>query len=243
MSPDKEAKKGNAEKSEFPDPGKEPREVFATALAIVGDLFRSNDLVIELDVDGKVDVSIDNSKLEAIPTDKFQHGLTSEHFTILLRTEIDSLVHAATYLDPTEGLREGIPSDALKEVGIEEFLWRLHEVEKSLVSGELKERALLRRTTNGLIMKDINWQISVKKHDKAKGNVPDIPYACVSITYDLAQSNVPSLRLGAKGMIFELPVLRDPKQLTLELHQSDVDQMIKTLTDLRNNLDKIKRSR
>lgn len=243
MSPDKETKKVKEEKSEYPDPGKEPREVFVSALVIAGDLLRSNELVIELDVDGRVDIVIDSKKIESIPKERFQQGLTSEHFAILLRTEIDSLVYAATYLDPIEGLREGVPSEALKEVGTQEFLWRLHEVEKILVTNELKERAILRRATIGLVIKDINWQISVKKHDKSKGNVPDIPYACVSITYDSAQSSGTSLRFGAKGMLLELPTLRDPKQLTLNLHRADVDQTIKILTDLRNNLDEIKKGK
>ena len=242
MTPDKGIDQAKKKNPAFPAPGKEPRELFIAALDIVSDLFKSNDLTLELGVNGQVDIVIESNKITSIPKDKFQHGLTFEHFETLLRTEFDSLVHAATYLDPIEGINISIPSEVLKEVGQEEFLWRLHETATRLISNEIKEQAIFRRSTNGFVIKDINWQISVKKHDKQKGKVPDIAYACVSLIYDSARNAGQSLRLGSKGVFVELPVLREPKQLSLELHQADVDQIIKSLTDLRNNLEKFKKA-
>jgi hypothetical protein len=44
-------------------------------------------------------------------------------------------------------------------------------------------------------------------------------------------------------MAVEFPVLREPKQLTLELHEADVDQLIGTLTELRNRLEKARKEK
>jgi len=41
----------------------------------------------------------------------------------------------------------------------------------------------------------------------------------------------------------ELPTVREPNQLTLELHQADIEELIESLTDLRDNLEKIKKSK
>ncbi|GAI11978.1 unnamed protein product, partial [marine sediment metagenome] len=84
-------------------------------------------------------------------------------------------------------------------------------------------------------------KVARKKHDEVRGKLSDIPYACLSIIYASPQTNVSQLRLAGKGMSLELPTVREPKQLILELDQADVNQMIKTLTDLRDNLEDLRK--
>ncbi|MCK4786567.1 MAG: hypothetical protein KAV87_22600 [Desulfobacteraceae bacterium] len=243
MTTAKKGRKTGAKKRKFPLPGKEPRAVFSTALAIAKDLLKSDALSINLDPNGSVDLLIDTEKLEAVPKEKFKQGLTHEQFSNLIRTELDSLVEAATYSDPTAGIQITIPSAILEQVGIDEFLWRLGEVKKELVPADLRDRATFRRTTQGLVLENMTWQLGIKKHDQVKGELSDIPYASLSIVYAAPQTNVSSVRLKAKGMSMEFPTLREPKQLMLELHQADVEQMIETLTDLRDNLEKLKKGK
>lgn len=230
----------SSKKHKFPEPGKESRQVFSAALAIAKGLLNLNGLHINIDEKGDVDLAIDSEKLEAIPKDKFKEGLTPEQFSNLIRTEFDSLFNAATYSDPTKGLQDKIPSEIIEEVGMEEFLSRLKKVEQELVPVDLKERVTLRRTTKGNVLKKIRWEVAIKKHDQVTGKLPDIPYCSITITYASPQSGMASFRLGAKGTFMEL-TSREPKQLNLELHQADVDQMIETLTDLRDNLVKLKK--
>ena len=129
------------------------------------------------------------------------------------------------------------------EVGKDEFLWRLQQVEKELLPLEVKERALHRRTTLGFVLQNITWQIVVKKHDQSGARLPDIPYGCLSMVYASAQTTVAPLRLRAKGVSMELPTVREPKQLVLELHETDVYNMIESLKDLRENLQKLKKAK
>lgn len=243
MPKPKTATKRKPKKRKFPEPGKESRDVFMAALAMAKDLLKSNGLSIAIDPSGSVDLVIDIEKLEAIPKDKFKEGLTPEHFSSLVQTELDSLVHAATYSDPTTGIQITVPSEILEEVGIDEFLWRLGEVKKELVSTDLIDRAILRRTTQGLVLQNMTWQLSTKKHDQIRGKLSDIPYASLSIVYASPQTSASSLRVKMKTMSLDFPALRAPKQLTLELHKADVEQMIETLTDLRDNLEKLKKDK
>lgn len=237
------AKKSGARKRKIPPPGKESRAVFLAALSMAKDLLKSKELSIKLYPSGRVDLVIDVEKLEAIPKGKFKQGLTLEQFSNLIRTELDSLIHAATYSDPAIGIQTIVPSEILKEVGIDEFLWRLGEVKKELVPTDLRDRAILRRTTQGLVLQNITWQVTIKKHDQVTGKLSDIPYGSLSIVYASPQTSVSTFRLGAEGVSVELPTLREPKQLILELHQADVEQMIETLTDLRDNLEKLKKGK
>ncbi len=243
MTASKKAKKTGTKKNKVPHPGKESRAVFSAVLAIAKDILKSDALSINLDPTGRVDLVVDNQELEAIPKDKFQQDLTREQFSNLIHTEVDSLVNAATYSDPTTGIQIAIPSEILKKVGMDEFLWRLGEVKKELVPPDLRERATLKRTTQGLVLENMTWQVVIKKHDQTRGKLSDIPYGSLSIVYVSPQSNMASVRFGTKSMTVELPTVREPNQLTLELHKADVEEMIETLTDLRDNLEKVKKGK
>jgi len=244
MGKAKKAKVAAPNGTEGPVPGQETREVFTAALDIARRLANSKGLRIDVDVSGDLVANFDSEKLEEMPNDKFKAGLTRGFFQLLLRTEFDSLLEAAMYDDVVTGVKARLPRSVVDEVGVEEFVWRLGEVKKALVPPDLRERVALRKTTDAFVVKDLRWQIGVRKHDNARGKLHDIPYGCFSIEYDCARMSGTALRmLGGEGMAIELPVVREPKQLTLELHEADVDQIIETLTELRNNLEKLRKGK
>lgn len=243
MTTAKKAKKTSTKKHKVPTPGEESRAVFSSALTIAKELLSLKGLRIGLDEDGDVDFTIYGQRLDTIPKDKFKHGLTIEQFLAITTTEIESLLQAATYADPTRGIQRLIPSEIIKKVGIDEFLWRLHKVEKELAPPDLKERILFRRTAQGFILKNVNWQVIMKKYDQAKGKLSDIPCGCLSIKYVSPQTNLSPIRFRTEDSSMELPTVREPNQLIIELHKADVEELIETLTDLRDNLQKIKKSK
>jgi len=234
--------KTNSGKRKFPEPGTESRQTFSAALSIATDMKEFKGLWFDLDQSGRVDIAVDHKKLEAISEDKFKQSLSFEHFITLLGTEFESLVEAAICSDPIQGLESEIPSKILGKVGKDEFLWRLEQVEKELLPRDVKERALHRRTTQGYILQKITWQVVVKKHDQSGGRLPDIPYGCISLIYASPQTTTAPLRLRGEGVSMELPTVREPKQLVLELHESDVHNMIEGLKDLLDNLQKLKKA-
>jgi hypothetical protein len=243
MTPAKKTEKSGAMKHKTPTPGKEPRKVFSVALALLKGLLDSKDLRVSVHGTDEVEFVINGEKLEAIPKDKFKDGLTREHFLTLIPTEFESLVKVATYSDPTRGLQNEIPSKILNEVGKEEFLWRFQQVKKELVPPNLEERVMLRRTSQGFVLQNVTWQVITKKHDQTRGKLSDIPCGCLSITYGSPQTNLVSIRFGTKDRSVELPAIREPKQLMLELHQADVDELIENLKDLCDNLEKVKKAK
>lgn len=240
MTTAKKAKKNSKKKNKLTSPGEESRAAFSTALSIAKELLSLKGIRIGLDEDGDVEFTIYGQKLDKISKDKFKHGLTMDNFLAITGTEIESLLKATTYADPTRGIQNEIPSKIIKKVGIDEFLWRLQQVEKELAPLDLKERILFRRTAQGFILKNVNWQVIMKKHDQARGKLSDIPYGCLSISYVSPQTNLSPIRFRSGAGSMELPTVREPHQLILELHKADVEELIETLTDLRDNLQKIK---
>jgi hypothetical protein len=243
MTPTTKAKKSSDMKQKIPPPGTESRAIFSASLAIAKELLNLDGLRTNLDENGNVDLIIDAEKLKAIDKDKFKEGLTPEHFLALVTTEFESLVKVATYSDPTQGIQNEIPSKILKEVGKDEFLWRFQQVKKELVPPNLKERVMFRQTAQGFVLQNVSWQVITKKYDQDRGKLSDIPCGSLSIIYASPKSNRPSVRLSAANVSIELPTTREPKQLMLELHQSDVEEMIQTLTNLRDNLEKVNKSK
>lgn len=243
MTTDKKAKKTSTKKHKMTTPGEESRAVFSSALTIAKELLSLKGLRIGLDEDGDVDFTIYSQKLDTISKDKFKHGLTKEQFLEITTTEIESLLQAATYANPTRGIKRLIPSKIINKVGIDEFLWRLHQVEKELAPPDLKEHIIFRQTARGFILKNVNWQVIMKKHDQDRGKLSDIPCGCLSISYVSPQTNLSPIRFRSERMSMELPIVREPKQLTLELHKADVEEFIETLTDLRDNLEEVKKGK
>lgn len=243
MPPSKKPTKRGSKKHKVPTPGTESRKVFTAALVLAKDLLNSKGLWIKLDETGNAELVISGEKLEAIPKDKFKDGLTREYLLSLIATEFESLVKVTTYSEPTVGLQVEIPDEILKEKGTDEFLWRLEEVKKELVPPNLKERVILRKTSQGFVLQNATWQVITKKHDQDRGKLSDIPCGCLSLTYSSLRSNPTLLRLGAKGVSVELPTVREPNRLTLELHHAEVEELIETLTDLRDNLEKVKKGK
>lgn len=243
MTTAKKAKKISTKKHKVQTPGEETRSVFSSALTIAKELLSLKGIRIGIDEDSDVDFTIYGQKLDKIPKDKFKHGLTIEQFLAITTTEIESLLQASTYADPTRGIQREIPSGIIKKASIDEFLWRLHQVEKELAQPDLKERIIFRQTARGFILKNVNWQVIIKKHDQDKGKLSDIPCGCLSISYVSPQTNLSPIRFSSEGGSMELPIVREPHQLILELHKADVEELIENLTDLRDNIEKVKKAK
>lgn len=240
MTTAKKAKKISTKKHKVQTPGEETRAVFLSALTIAKELLSLKGLRIGLDEDGDVEFTIYRHKLDTIPKDKFKHKLTIDYFLVITGTEIESLLKAATYADQTQGIQNEIPSKIIKKVGIDEFLWRLQQVEKELAPPDLKERIIFRRTAQGFILKNVNWQVIMKKHDQARGKLSDIPCGCLSISYVSPQTNLsPTIRFRSEAGSMELPTVREPHQLILELHKADVEELIEILKNLHDNIEKV----
>ncbi len=214
-------------------PGSEKRDIFRLVLSIISKLFDEKKVGIEVDSDGDIVFSLDISKIKDFVSKEIKDKLSFDDFMNVISTEIESLVEASVYSDKTVGIENNIPSSILKEVGIDEFLWRLEEVEKVVnVPKALKQDLIFKKTTKGMILKEIKWEINNKTYDEDFGQLDNCKYATLSILYSQPSTEVHIAKLSSGGLSIQLPSVDEPKQITLELQKMDITKLIDNLQQI-----------
>lgn len=236
----KKRKKAVLRKKKEIFPGTESRKVFSAAVSLAKELIDSDGMTIRVDRDGDATLFVDGGVLKELSAKRFSQGLTRDLFKELIETELTAFVRTTMYEDPRDGIKREFPDRVLKELETHELKWRLEKVREMLVPSNLKERVMLRRTTKGLILDRITWELGIKKHDQVKGPLDEIPYANLVISYASPLTNGPAFRARTKEASLEIPMISEPKQLNLELHEADVEEMIKILSLVRDNLRKMR---
>ena len=229
-------KKVKTKKKEVFFPGTESREVFLAALTLAKELVASGGITVQVDRDGDARLFIDGRVLKELPDNKFSHGLTRDLFKTLIGTELSAFIRATIYSEPREGIKREFPEKVLTKLGRPEMDWRLKKIKETLVPYNLKERVTLRQTSKASVLDGITWELAIKKQDEIKGVLDEIPYATLCISYASPLISGPALRIRSEEGSLEIPMVSEPKQLNLELHQADIEEMIKILSLVRDNL-------
>jgi len=228
----KKTKKTDKSKKTF-RPGTEEREIFCLVLSIISKLLYEKKVGIEVDSSGDLEFSLDPSEIKEFVSEEIKDKLSFEDFMKTISTEIESLVEASIYSDKAKGIENNIPSTILKDVGIDEFLWRLEEIEKVInVPKALKQDSIFKKTTKGLILKEIKWETNNKTFDEELGQLDNLKYATVSIMYSQPGIEAPSAKLSGGGLSIQFPTVTEPKQITLELQKKDITKLIDNLKQI-----------
>ncbi len=218
-------------------PGTEEREIFCLVLSIISKLLDEKKVGIEVDSSGDLEFSLVPSKIKDYVTEKIKDQISFENFLKILSTEIESLLTSSVYSDKTKGVQENIPSTIIEDVGIDEFLWRLEEIEKvTNIPKTLKQDSTFKKTTKGLILEEIKWEINNKTFDEELGQLDNCKYATLSIYYSQPGIDEKSVRLSSEGISVQLPTVTEPKLITLEMQKKDVKKLIDNLQQILNTL-------
>jgi len=232
----KKTKKTDKSK-EFFRPGTEEREIFCLVLSIISKLLDEKKVGIEVDSSGDLDFSLDQSEIKDFVTEKIKDQISFENSIKIISPEIASLLTASVYSDKTKGVQENIPSTIIKDVGIDEFIWRLEEVNKVLPIPEIsKQELVFKKTVKGLLLNGIKWETNRKVFDDELGKLDNFEYATLSIFYSQPATELQGFRLASEGFSegfsIRLPATNEPKQITLELQKKDVKKLIDNLQQI-----------
>ena len=231
MSEKKTKKTGK--KQEAFRPGTEKREVFSLVLSTISKLLDEKKIGIEVDSSGVVEFSLSPSTIKKSVSKILENKLSFEDFMNTISTEIESLLEASSYCDKAKGIEEIIPTSILKDVGLDEFLWRLGEIEKVInIPKALKQDSIFKKTTKGRILKGIKWETNNKTFDEQLGKLENCKYATLSIIYSQPRVETFSANYISNDYRIELPTVAEPKHLTLELQKKDITKMIDHLQQI-----------
>ena len=214
-------------------PGTEGREIFCLTLNIVAELLNEKKIELGVDSSGELQFTLAPSDIRSYVTEKIKDKISFDNFIKILSTEIESLLTASIFSDKTKGIQENIPPTIIKDVGIDEFLWRLEETNKVLqVSETIKQEAIFNKTVKGLTLKDIKWETKRKEFDDELGKLDNLEYATLSILYSVPSTETYGAKLSGEGLSIQLPTSTEPKQITLELQKKDVTKLIDKLQQI-----------
>jgi hypothetical protein len=231
MAVEKKKKKGD--KQETFRPGTEKRDIFCLTLSIIAELLNKKKIELKVNSSGDAEFTIVASEIQDYVTEKIKDQISFENFMTTIPTEIESLIMASFFSDTTKGVQKNIPSTIIKDVGINEFLWRIEEINKVLaIHKDLKQEVIFRKTSKGLLLKDIKWAKDCKTCDDEFGKLDNIEYATLSILYSQPTTESGNYRLISEGFSLQLPTISEPKQITLELHKKDVTKLIDNLQQI-----------
>ena len=214
-------------------PGTEGRGIFSLTLSIIAELLKEKKIELDVDSRGELEFSFAISEIKDYVSEKIKDKISFKNFMTIISTEIESLMMASVFSDKTKGVQENIPPTIIKDVGIDEFLWRLEETNKVLPIPEaFKQEAIFRKTTKGLLLKDIKWETKQKVFDDKLGKLDNLEYAALSILYSQPSIEEHSAKLSGGGFSIQLPTVTEPKQITLELQKKDVKKLIDNLQQI-----------
>lgn len=232
----KKPKKTDESKETF-RPGTEKREIFCLVLGITAELLKEKKIKLGVDSSGELEFTLDPQAIRAYVTEKIKGHVSFDNFITILSTEMESLLMASIFSDKTKGVKEHIPSTIIKDVGIDEFLWRLEETDKVLsISETSKQEAIFKKTVKGYSLKDVKWETKQKVYDDEFGEIDNLKYVTLSIMYLQPSIEVRTARLSVESFSIQLPTITEPKQLTLELQKKDVMRLIDSLQQISEKL-------
>lgn len=216
-------------------PGTENRELFSLVLSTISQFLDEKKVVVAIDYIGnlELDFCLKNSEIKDHVSENFKDKLSFEEFLNTVSTEIESLVKASIYSDKVKGIENNIPPTILKVVGIEEFLWRLKEVEKVIIVPiALKQDSIFKKTTKSLTLKEIKWETNSKSFDEELGKLDNCKYATLSIIYSHPDFEAYTAKLVGENLSIQIPTITEPKQITLALQKKDVTKLIDNLQQI-----------
>jgi hypothetical protein len=183
-------------------------------------------------------LSLYKSKSE-IPT-KYKKILNAEIARIIESFFNDEPIK---YLLNAISLSKNITPKKIDEDQIKEYLKpRIDFVKDNINIPILKECNLIRKTTKVGYVQDIEWNISIKKHDLQEGNIGEIPFCTLRFIFKKPSS---------QEINFEGPMTLDflfgqyttslGKDISCDLHLKDVEDLINNLEFIRDNLKNIEK--
>lgn len=210
-------------------PGTESDEDFEKILSLLSGWINAGVARADIDSDGDVVFELPGEMRELFGAE-IPSGLTKQHVLRIIRTEMPSLIGASLAEKPRQYLKSHVPEYLYEK--LDDLTERGRKAATALVSKELKERILLRRTTLSYVIKEIqavrgSYESPTSGVEKAK-----LPFTTVEFTFVRPRSPKTMIFTpGPEGVAFAIGQ-KDEVQIRVDLHRDDIKSLVKDLTNL-----------
>lgn len=213
-------------------PGKETEEQFEQVLNLLSEWIKAGLVEIGVDTDGGVGFTLPDEMEELLET-QIPEELTRRNVEAIIASEIPAIIAAGLSKNRKNVIRRRMP-DELEE-NIDVLLERSKKAVDKLISKEIKERVLLRKTTNSYVIDNIRWKKGTYHiEENEEGEKIDLPYVSMEMNLSRPHSSytITINPIQGTGGIKR----NDDITVTLDLHIDDIKNTIKKLNDIVNKL-------
>jgi len=208
-------------------PGAETDEQFEQALLLLSEWLKAQIVDVSVDTDGDIYFNLPREMDELLET-QMPADLASEHVVAIIQYEIPALVEAGLAREPAEWLKRRVPEELSDKV--DSMAKRAKKVVDIIISENLKERILLRRSTPAYVVERLEWNAGtyhVRSEDQEK---IDVPFVSLEINFTRPRSapvvaiNPIERRIGFKR--------DDDISVNLQLHRDDIIDLARQLEEI-----------
>lgn len=210
-------------------PGTETEEQFEKVLTLLSQWIKAGIVSVKVDVDGDVNFELPKEMDKLLET-QVPKDLTHKKVTGIIRSEIPQLITAGFGKEKEQILAFGMH----EKLNINNMLKRSEKAVACLVDKNLKERIMLRRTTPGYILDEIQSIESSYRVESKKGEQVDIKF--ISLEFFLAKPRSGQM-VEFNPMERTMRIARkDDFRVTVELHKDDIKDLIKKLSEIEEKI-------
>ncbi len=216
-----------SEEKEFV-PGEESNEDFEKVLALLAGWVKAGIVDIDVTPDGKVKFELP-AEMRDLFGGEIPRGLTEEQVLDIIQGEIPQLTVAAFVKRPLDFFRYRVPENLRGKLN--DFVKRSEKTVKSLITQELKERILLRRTTLSYVMKEIRALSGSYESRSTTGEASNLPFTTVEFAFVRPRSGATMVLMDpGEGVVSLSP--KDEIQVRVDFHVEDMKALVRELTEI-----------
>ncbi len=212
-------------------PGAETEEQFEKVLSLLSEWIKAGIVDVEVDTDGDVTFSLPGEMDELLGT-QVPFGLKHKDVVSIITFEIPMLIGAGLSRKPKEWIKRRLQEQFSDKIDV--MTKRGEKAAKCLVTGDSKERVLLRKASLAYVVDELNWS-SGTYHVKSEGEEKiDIPHVSLEIKFARPRSGrMVMIHHDERSISFGRS---DDISVTLDLHTDDIRDLIKKLKGIEEDI-------
>ena len=215
----------SSEKTEFV-PGEESNEDFDSVLALLVGWVKAGIVTVNVDPDGRVTFDLPG-EMRDLFGGEIPKGLTKKQVLEIIDVEIPVLTTAGFVKSPSNFFKHRVPESLHDR--IPDLTKRSEKAMAALITGELKERVLLRRTTLSYVMKDIRSLSGSYESRSSTGKQTKLPFTTLEFAFVRPRCGATMVLVDpAEGVVSFGS--KDEIQVRVDFHTADIKALVKQLT-------------
>jgi hypothetical protein len=209
-------------------PGEESNEDFERVLALLAGWVKAGIVNVDVSPDGRVKFDLP-VEMRDLFGGELPKRLTEQQVLEIIQVEIPLVTAAGFAKRPLDFFRYRVPENLRGRLA--DFVKRSEKAIACLVTHELRDRILLRRTTLSYVMKEIRALSGSYESRSTTGEDSNLPFTTVEFVFVRPRGGATMVLMDpGEGFVSLGP--KDEIQVRVDFHVEDMKALVKELTEI-----------